>query len=276
LVSSTREVLQNIGKKMALLWILLGLIIQDCNGQKIIGSRLLTLHDEMSSYEDAVQACESKQSKLLRVDTKEIYEWVTAQGVVWLNGKAENDLKWNDDSPVDGFVAHLLPEEAGQFCFSANDISGRFTVKDCDIEQAFVCELSLEGYDIVSGRAVKYFDELVNWEAARDACHALPTGGHLLTVDNDEIHDWLHQKSEETWIGLNDRDEENVWTWESGANYDNTKVGSGGQNRFYNKEPNNSGGDENCVEANFSSDKTKWNDLNCTTKERRYACEINI
>jgi len=257
---------------MALLWILLGLIVQDCNGQEIIGSRLLTLHDEMSSYEDAVSACASKQSKLLRVDTQEVYDWVSTQGVAWINGKAKNDLVWNDDSPVDGFMAERL----GQFCFSANDISGKFTVKDCGIEQAFVCELSLEdeGYEIVSGRAVKYFDTLANWEVARDACHALPTGGHLLTVDNDEIHNWLHQKSQETWIGLNDRDEENAWTWESGANYDNAKVGSGGQNRFYKDEPNDSSG-EDCVEANFVSDRNTWNDLGCEL-ERRYACEIKI
>ena len=61
--------------------------------------------------------------------------------VVWINGKVENELSWNDGSAMDGFAAHNLPEEAGEFCLSANDIPGRLTVKQCLVEQAYACQV---------------------------------------------------------------------------------------------------------------------------------------
>ena len=70
-----------------------------------------------------------------------------------------------------------------------------------------------------------------------------------------------------TWIGLH-RDPKNMsrWLWvdESLVTYTNWHTG----------EPNDFGGDENCVELLTSYRGAEWNDKNCN-RSLRYVCEIS-
>jgi len=154
------------------------------NAAKVVGDRVIFLHEEKLGHVDAQDKCESPRNKtqLLKVDTKEILEWIKEQNdVMWVNGEVENDLLWDDSSRMSGFAAHRLPEEDGRFCVSANDISGRLTVKDCSVEQAYACQWKNDDdYDLVTapGRAIKFFELKRNRTEAADYCeNKLPMPG---------------------------------------------------------------------------------------------------
>lgn len=83
-------------------------------------------------------------------------------------------------------------------------------------------------------------------------------GGHLVTVPNEYVNQFLTDKLKENrlssaWIGLNDEAQEGDWEWHSGsgANY----------RKWDGREPNNSDsdfrGEDHCCLQNSSF----WNDL---------------
>ena len=76
----------------------------------------------------------------------------------------------------------------------------------------------------------------------------------------------LAKVANKTWIGLHrDLKDTSRWLWVDGsyAIYTN----------WYDGEPNNSGGRENCVQL-FRPPQWKWSDLNCNYR-RSYICEIS-
>jgi len=264
---------------MLLLWMTLGYLLGGCKSHapKAFGERVAFLKQEKLTYDLAQDGCEkgweANSTSLLRVDTKEIHKWIKEQKeVVWINGKVENELSWNDGSAMDGFAAHNLPEEAGQFCLSANDIPGRLTVKQCLVEQAYACQWKYGDFDVTTapGRALKYFGEQLNHDDAAEYCATkLPRTGYLITVNNAEVNNWVVEKSDRMWIGLNDENSEGTHVWESGktseyTNWHTGKTGIAGPD---------DGGDEDCVEANLPEGELKWNDIPCTYT-RSFACEI--
>jgi len=242
------------------------------NAAKVVDDRVIFLHEEKLGHFDAQDKCESPSNatQLLKVDTKEIHKWIKEQNdVMWVDGLVQNDLTWADGSAMNGFAAHNLPEEQGQFCVSANDIGGRLTVKDCSLQQAYACQWKYDDFDVETapGRAIKYFDIVKTRDEAADYCeNDLPLRGNLITVDNAEINDWVVSKTERTWIGLNDKDAEHVFVWDSGVPFDYSNWMSTG--------PVDAGGStENCVEANLPDTSLNWNDIPCNWS-RRFACEI--
>jgi len=256
----------------------LGYLLGGCKSDKwdskVFGERVAFLKPAKVMYDMAQDDCEEESreansSSLLRVDTKEIHKWIKEQKeVVWINGKVENELSWNDGSAMDGFAAHNLPEEAGQFCLSANDIPGRLTVKQCLVEQAYACQWKYGDFDVTTapGRALKYFDQQLNHNDAAEYCATkLPRTGYLITVNNAEVNSWVVGKTDKMWIGLNDKNSEGTHVWESGktSEYTNWHTAAGPDD----------GGNEDCVEANLNDGGLKWNDIECT-KTRTFACEI--
>jgi len=112
-------------------------------------------------------------------------------------------------------------------------------------------------------RCVKAFASPAHtWTDAEDACIA--EGGDLVsilnTADNDLVFDLASGfDSQSVWIGFNDIDVEDSWTWSSGdpVSYTNWEPG----------EPNG-GPDENCAEFYHDGAASHihgiWNDLDCT------------
>uniref|UniRef100_A0A8C5G772 C-type lectin domain-containing protein n=1 Tax=Gouania willdenowi TaxID=441366 RepID=A0A8C5G772_GOUWI len=100
-----------------------------------------------------------------------------------------------------------------------------------------------------------------SWIFARDWCKE--QGGTLAIIDNQ------HENSElillpvlPTWIGLSDLLVENQYAWSDGVSpvlFTN----------WNDKEPNNAGGSENCVEMYHDG---HWNDNNCLQK-RGFVCK---
>ena len=70
------------------------------------------------------------------------------------------------------------------------------------------------------------------------------------------------------WIGLNDRDQEHVWRWSSGA-----PDSVNGYTNWNDREPNDNSGIENCVE--IYSATGQWNDLPCRHRHP-YICEHSL
>ena len=110
------------------------------------------------------------------------------------------------------------------------------------------------------------------WDAAQALCVSA-YGGHLVTItsqaefsfvyNNVMPGSWDAYSTAPRWIGLNDKAVEGTFVWVTGEPVLVTAWESG--------EPNNSGGNEDCVEMKWSGGG--WNDLDCS-KTRPFICEI--
>ena len=105
-----------------------------------------------------------------------------------------------------------------------------------------------------------YFDASpLNWIGARNFCSN--NDGRLVEIDSEDenrvMRDYLNQTTRCcSWIGLTDAGSEGVWRWTStGLSPAYTNWGSG--------EPNNHGGNENCVNINGQR-YGLWNDDHCS------------
>jgi hypothetical protein len=111
----------------------------------------------------------------------------------------------------------------------------------------------------------------LSWTEARDVCESW--GYALSTIDNeneDEVmREWIIDNDfGSTWIGYNDRGESNEddfsWVGAEGTDYEG----------WANGEPNDQGGDEDCVERRKGFD-WQWNDLPCGAT-LAFVCEGNF
>ncbi|XP_076965681.1 CD209 antigen-like protein A isoform X4 [Callospermophilus lateralis] len=99
-----------------------------------------------------------------------------------------------------------------------------------------------------------------NWHDSVTACQEV--GAQLVIIKSAEEQSFLEQlskKSQRTWIGLSDHNNEGSWYW-----VDNTPL----QLSYWKEgEPNNAG-DEDCVELSVED----WNDSKCTA-QNFWICE---
>ena len=91
-------------------------------------------------------------------------------------------------------------------------------------------------------------------------------GGHLASVTNQQIRNYLMRKRHRVWIGGTRINQDGTWVWTDCSKWD-----------LYSDwaplEPNNNGGDENCVEFLFAT--KHWNDRRCTDKDK-FVCSKTI
>jgi hypothetical protein len=109
------------------------------------------------------------------------------------------------------------------------------------------------------GHTYQFCSSRLSWPDARDQCDEW--GYSLITINNEEEDDFASEILSEnelgdTWIGYNDRGESNEddfsWTGPPGSEYEN----------WYANEPNNYGGNEDCVEKREDFG-WQWNDRAC-------------
>ncbi|XP_039456396.1 hepatic lectin-like [Oreochromis aureus] len=97
-----------------------------------------------------------------------------------------------------------------------------------------------------------------SWDAARKDCRV--RGADLVVIDCTKEQEYLSKLTKgETWIGLNDEEEEGTWKWVDGTPL-NLKYWAHGQ-------PNNGGGnpkwgEEDCAHI-WTDGKALWNDRSC-------------
>ncbi|KAK7140341.1 hypothetical protein R3I94_012833 [Phoxinus phoxinus] len=75
----------------------------------------------------------------------------------------------------------------------------------------------------------------------------------------------LPSSSTISWIGADDAVQDGEWLWSDGTVFDYTN--------WCFEEPNNSGGPENCLEINWTSNHC-WNDASCTST-KNYVCVLD-
>uniref|UniRef100_A0A8C1Y4H4 C-type lectin domain-containing protein n=1 Tax=Cyprinus carpio TaxID=7962 RepID=A0A8C1Y4H4_CYPCA len=105
--------------------------------------------------------------------------------------------------------------------------------------------------------------ELKSWSDSRQYCR--DRGADLLIINTEEkfISSLV---SERVWIGLSDREQEGNMKW-----VDNSTLKQG---FWFKDQPNNIGGNQDCIELNFNRGKmgwsplNSWNDLQCFDKKK--------
>ncbi|XP_060720545.1 C-type lectin domain family 4 member M-like isoform X2 [Tachysurus vachellii] len=115
--------------------------------------------------------------------------------------------------------------------------------------------------------SIYYFPTgMENWADSRQDCKN--RGADLVIINSTEEEEFisLHLDIRHAWIGLSDREMEGVWKWVDGTNLTTGFWMAG--------EPNNSNGDEDCVEILGALKIKIWNDVQCSTK-LYWTCEKN-
>ena len=102
-----------------------------------------------------------------------------------------------------------------------------------------------------------------NWSDAEEFC--VNEGGHLASITSDAINSYVREGiSGHLWIGGNDIHQEGVWQWTDNMPWEFTAWDQG--------EPNNSGGNEDCLVIwGYSGSGYSWNDGHCH-RELRFLC----
>uniref|UniRef100_A0A8C2IMD3 Si:ch73-343l4.8 n=1 Tax=Cyprinus carpio TaxID=7962 RepID=A0A8C2IMD3_CYPCA len=106
--------------------------------------------------------------------------------------------------------------------------------------------------------------ELKSWSDSRQYCR--DRGADLLIINTEEKQRLVSTLFKETvWIGLSDREQEGNMKW-----VDNSPLKQG---FWESNEPNDAGGNEDCIELNpAKSVLNNWNDIPCTD-ERKWICD---
>lgn len=266
-------------------------------GFKKYGRSCYYFAKEAKNWRKAVESCRQKSSSLLSVVS--IYEnaYLFSQFVEYTNQswlglsreKGKEEFKYEDGSILlytfwKSEPASTAVNETQCVTQSAEE-DGKWKISNCFKKFPYICKINREPvieplfvgncsveWHQYNGMCYKYFkDKKMNWPQARKKCNA--HGGELATVKSYGIQKFLEfitkEEIERTWIGLNDRDKEHLFTWSSGTAF-NRKTSFSNWNFG---EPNDGVGKENCVEMLTSHGK--WNDLPCSY-ELNYLCEHRL
>ena len=68
-----------------------------------------------------------------------------------------------------------------------------------------------EGWEKFEGHCYLWSDDKKNWLEAEETCQN--HGGHLASVTDRKIYDFVVQKGVRVWIGGTDKDVEGKWAW---------------------------------------------------------------
>ncbi|XP_034003322.1 CD209 antigen-like protein E isoform X1 [Trematomus bernacchii] len=135
----------------------------------------------------------------------------------------------------------------------------------CLMDKAKTCP---EGWRMVGCVCYLLSTEKASWEQSRQDCTA--RGADLVIVDSYEEQEFITSMiKEQTWIGLNDINQEGTWKWVDGTPL-NLK--------YWGSTPDNGSGDpvwgeEDCASlVDGRETRTNWNDLRCATR-LQWICE---
>ncbi|KAM8749965.1 C-type lectin domain family 4 member E-like [Acanthopagrus schlegelii] len=125
------------------------------------------------------------------------------------------------------------------------------------------------GWKMFSCTCYLFSTETDSWENGRQDCR--DRGAELVTIDTDEKQELISKFiKEDTWIGLNDKDEEGTWRWIDGTPSPTVVY-------WLEKQPDNGGrsqkwGEEDCIHLVFGVNvKKNWNDVRCD-KPLKWIC----
>jgi hypothetical protein len=132
---------------------------------------------------------------------------------------------------------------------------------DPDASPVLTCEGADEFAGLAPTTCYRLLDVLGSWEGARSSCQAW--GGDLVEITTPEENALIAGEVDgSVWIGANDRENEGVMVWTSGAPLQYATWAPA--------QPDNFQGEENCVESRVPDGL--WNDAPCGG-EKRAVCE---
>ncbi|XP_035665050.1 C-type mannose receptor 2-like [Branchiostoma floridae] len=163
------------------------------------------------------------------------------------------------------------PNNAGnEDCVEVIDTGHDWYDVPCERPMGFVCQLACPaGYVRFNTGCYKDFAEQKTYDEARQTCAedwgllAMPKDSATNTFINE-----LGGTTDVRWIGLTDRNDEGQWVFEDGQT-----LASTGYNNWNPGEPNDEGGDEDCVIVVGTAHI--WNDIQCSDT-RGFICQITI
>ncbi|KAK2811266.1 hypothetical protein Q5P01_000260 [Channa striata] len=117
------------------------------------------------------------------------------------------------------------------------------------------------GWTRINDACYKYIPTDMSWAKAEINCKSM--GAHLASVHSfneyREIQKMIvnaTRSDKQAWIGGSNAQEDRVWLWSDGGNFDYANWCPG--------EPNNYLGLQHCIQINYSGQKC-WDDVQCYT-----------
>ncbi|XP_053573886.1 hepatic lectin isoform X2 [Bombina bombina] len=123
------------------------------------------------------------------------------------------------------------------------------------------------GWSTIGNNCYYFSSTKSNWMKARAMC--MKKNSDLVVINNKEEQDFISGRTSSMryWIGLSDLDDEGVWTWVDGTDYEKSF-------KFWKKgEPNDYSSNEDCAHVWTSGE---WNDVHCTYDQAYAVCEMKL
>lgn len=167
-------------------------------------------------------------------------------------------------------------QEPGEDCDDGNTLDGDLCPGDCQTCPQFPDASSIPNEEQQAGSCFVLFGDPddnekappASWKEARD--HCTETGGQLATALSQVEHDFIRGLASQSreglvWIGLNDREEEGTFVWDSGEPLNPAVffLADDPKNRF----------NKNCVLVDFEAiPEQSWSPEKCRERAS-YVCE---
>ncbi|XP_062323584.1 CD209 antigen-like protein E [Osmerus eperlanus] len=155
-----------------------------------------------------------------------------------------------------------LSNEKIQLQISHNRLENMVTTLNSRIRACSPCN---HGWTRLDSSCYYISTEQKTWEESRQDCRQ--RGARLVIINSEKEQELLTLLNIRVWIGLWDKDSNQVWKWVDGASLDNGRYWKVG-------EPNNyEGTSEDCVEIRPENDGLmNWNDDECSF-QKNWVCE---
>jgi len=246
-----------------------------------VGGSFLTFYAKAMTFPDAVATCAKIGAHVVNDDDPLVHAYLTKNGKLqWIGATDEGhegDWKWINSGASVG-ASHWYPDEPNnldgiQHCVVINfgykniNNNGLWDDQPCNLLRPFHCQTD---WIKVGNKFFKFYEEKKTYAAAARTC--IQVGGHIAYDDNPLVHAHLVKNGRLQWIGATDQGHEGEWQWmNSGAS-----VGAG---HWYQYEPNNFEGNQNCAVINYAVGKPDglpnglWDDQQCDL-ERSFHCQV--
>ncbi|MGH0182266.1 UNVERIFIED_CONTAM: hypothetical protein FKN15_008882 [Acipenser sinensis] len=212
--------------------------------------------ETVKNWSGAQSYCREKHTDLATVRSQEEAEQLlnitgASLGDSWIGLYHDDTQNWQWSNSDDVIYSNW---RADVFCASVNS-DGKWTDLPCNLQKAFMC------YKETSNITERYtlIEQLKTWTAAQQYCREHHTD--LISIKNASENEEIVKKAQGKpfWIGLFNE----PWKWShQGDNYTFHTWSKG--------EPNNRGGDENCVTMSKTGG---WNDYGCNNQNSFFCCE---
>ncbi|XP_058871701.1 macrophage mannose receptor 1-like [Acipenser ruthenus] len=215
--------------------------------------------ETVMSWSGAQSYCREKHTDLATVRSQEEAEQLlniagASLWGSWIGLYRDDTQNWQWSNSDDVIYSNW---RADVFCASVNS-DGKWTDLPCHLQEAFMC------YKETSNITERYtlIEELKTWTEAQQYCREHHTD--LVSIKNASENEDLVKKAQGKpfWIGLFNE----PWKWShQGDNYTFHTWNYG--------EPNNRGGDQNCV---MMSKTGEWFDYGCNNQKSFFCCEVEF